>query len=318
VAVVVTAGRINRVVRQVASLVAFCLVALIATLAVQGVWTGLLAANLKLSPAVPWSVAVMAVILWAVWRYFGGSWWPAQTQLARRHFRRATVVKGIVLSWSLVAGFLGLGSLVALWLVLVQLVRVPGNPSANFNGYSWLTVATVVVMASLVGAIAEELGLRGYILTRLEASVSGWLAVLLVAVAISPGHGSTQGFVWPILLWYFLADLMFGSLSLLSRSILPGIIVHAIGLLVFFSLIWPGDKYRGVASLGQQGLAFWFAVGSFLVLAALSMLAFGQLARHAVSSDSCHGQGPRASDAAIGARVRLQRFRCRGPSNRQA
>ena len=73
-------------------------------------------------------------------------------------------------------------------------------------------------MASLVGAVTEELGLRGYMLTRLESSVGGWAAVVVIALVIVPGHGSTQGFTWPTLVWYFVADVMFGALALLTST----------------------------------------------------------------------------------------------------
>jgi membrane protease YdiL (CAAX protease family) len=220
----------------------------------------------------------MAVILWAVWRYSGGAWSPASTQEARRHYRRANPVPRPVFGLAMIAGVLALGGLIALWLVMVQLVKVPGNPAANFANYSPLTVVTVLVMASLVGAITEELGLRGYMLTRLEAPVGGWLAVVIVAVVIAPGHGITQGFVLPTLFWYFLADLTFGALSLLTRSILPGIVIHAIGLLTFFSVIWPTDRYRHVESLGQQPSAFWIELTLCVLLAASSLLVFVRLA----------------------------------------
>ena len=32
----------------------------------------------ELSPKARWSVLAMAVVLWVIWRYLGGSWWPAQ------------------------------------------------------------------------------------------------------------------------------------------------------------------------------------------------------------------------------------------------
>jgi membrane protease YdiL (CAAX protease family) len=265
-------------IRRVGAVVGFCLIALLATLVAQAVWTGLLATNLKVSPQIPWAVVLMAVILWAIWRYFGGAWWPVSTQNARRHYRRANGVPLPLFGWAMAAGLLALGALIALWLVLVQLVKVPGNPAANFANYSLPTVLTVLVMASLVGAVTEEVGLRGYMLTRLEGSVEGWLAVVIVAVVISPGHGITQGFVWPTLLWYFLADLLFGALSILTRSILPAIAVHAIGLLTFFSIIWPTDKYRHVASLGQQPAAFWIELVLCFVLVGLSLVVFRQLA----------------------------------------
>jgi len=272
------------VIRRIGGVVGFCLAALIGTLAAQSLWTGLLVTNLKVSPAVPWVVVVMAAILWAIWRYFGGAWWPASTREARRRYRRAGPVAPPVFVSAMLAGLLALGGLISLWLVMVQLVEVPGNPAANFAGYPVLTVVAVLVMASLVGAITEELGLRGYMLTRLETAVGGWLAVVIVAVVISPGHATTQGFVLPTLLWYFLADLMFGALSLLTRSILPGILVHAIGLLAFFAVVWPTDRYRHVASLGQQPFAFWIELALCIPLAVSSLLVFRRLASTAKTS----------------------------------
>jgi membrane protease YdiL (CAAX protease family) len=265
--------------RRGAALIGFCLVALLATLLVQYVWTGLLSTNLEVSPAVPWSVLVMAILLWAGWRYAGGAWWPARTRSTRRRYRRANSMPAPVVWWAMGAGVTGLGGLMALWLVITQLIRIPGNQTASqILNYPLPTVVLGLVMASLVGAITEEVGLRGYMLTRLEASLRGWVAVVVVAVVISPGHAATQGLDWATLLWYFLADLMFGSLSLLTRSILPGIAVHALGLLIFFSVIWPTDRYRSPAPLGHQGLTFWIELVALVMLGAVSLLAFRRLA----------------------------------------
>ena len=39
-------------------------------------WNGLFIANLSTTPAVPWSVPTMAVVLYLLWRYLAGAWWP--------------------------------------------------------------------------------------------------------------------------------------------------------------------------------------------------------------------------------------------------
>jgi len=269
------------VARRVGSVVLFCLVAFLATLASQSVWTGLLVANLKTSPAIPWSVAVMAVLLWTMWRYAGGAWWPSSTRQSRARYRRANPVSRDLFLRAMLAGLLSLAALIALWLVLGHLVHLPGNPAANYAGYSLLTIIAVIGMASLVGAVTEEVGLRGYMLTRLQRSVGGWLAVAIVALAISPGHGATQGFAVVTLAWYLLSDLLLGALSLLTRSILPSIAVHAVGLLAFFSLVWPTDSLRHPAPLGSQGLEFWIEVVAFGILAVAALAALQSLAARA-------------------------------------
>jgi membrane protease YdiL (CAAX protease family) len=269
------------VARRAGSVVLFCFIAFLATLVSQTVWTGLLVAKLKTSPGIPWSVAVMAALLWAMWRYAGGAWWPSSTRQSRAHYRRANPVARDLFLRAMLAGFLSLGALIAPWLVLGHLVHVPGNPSANYAGYSLLTVVAVIVMASLVGAVTEEVGLRGYMLTRLERSVSGWLAVAIVALAISPGRGATQGFAVVTLAWYLLSDLMLGTLSMLTRSILPGLGVHAVGLLAFFALVWPTDRLRHPAPLGSHGLEFWIEVVVFSILVVAGLAAFRSLAARA-------------------------------------
>jgi hypothetical protein len=36
---------------------------------------------------------------------------------------------------------------------------------------------------------------------------------------------------------------MLGTSAYLTKSTLPGVVVHAIGLLTFFSLVWPEDPW---------------------------------------------------------------------------
>ena len=269
--------------RRIGSVVLFCLLTFLVTLLAQSIWTGLLVANLKTTPSFPWSVPVMAVLLWAMWRYAGGAWWPAGTWEARARYRRANPVPPDKLMRAMVAGLSGLGALIALWLVLGHLVHIPGNPAANYAGYPLITVVAVVAMASIVGAVIEEVGLRGYMLTRLERAVSGWLAVVIVAIVIAPGHGATQGFAAVTLAWYLLSDLLLGSLSLLTRSILPGIAVHAVGLLAFFAVVWPTDHLRQPAALGAQGPDFWIEVAIVAVLSVAAIVTLRTLAVRAPS-----------------------------------
>ena len=55
----------------------------------QPMWVALALTNLKVSPKIPWSAAVMALVLWLMWQYLGGRWWPRSTAETRRHNLRA-------------------------------------------------------------------------------------------------------------------------------------------------------------------------------------------------------------------------------------
>ncbi len=265
-------------------LIGFGLLALVLTLLVGGIWSALLVANLAISPAIPWSVAAMAVLLLVLWMYLNGNWGSWRTAEARRRHLRAKPVSRRVFVWALVAGLLAIVSLSGLWIVLFQLFNLAGTRTStlsNYSKYPPLTVALVLVMASLVGAISEEAGIRGYFQGTLEGSVGGVAAIILAAVVIAPGHGLTQGFVLPTLIFYLCVDIMFGAMAYLTQSILPGIVVHTLGLLTFFTLVWPGDALRQAFGGGDSSTWFWIHLAQTIVFAALAILAFSRLANSA-------------------------------------
>jgi hypothetical protein len=102
---------------------------------------------------------------------------------------------------------------------------------------------------------------------------------LIGTLVILPAHGLTQGFALTTLVFYVCVDVMLGVTAYLTQSIVPGFVVHVIGLVVFFSLIWPFDAGRRF--VGTYGPDLWFLihVAQMLACGALSVLAFHYLAR---------------------------------------
>ena len=255
------------------------ILALFLTLFIQGIWSILLVTNLVSSPTIPWAVIVMALLLWLIWQYLNGRWWPASTSEARHRYLRARPIPQEVFIWAFVAGMLSIAALTGFWIVLFQLVKIPGNALPDFSSYPLLPVALVLLMASIVGAVTEEAGFRGYLQSILEREVGGPAAIVIAALMLSPGHGLTQGFVWPTLMFYFFVDVMFGVTAYLTKSILPGIAVHTLGLLIFFTLVWPHDAARRLVSEGGADTWFWIHVAQVLIFTPLAILAFRRLAQ---------------------------------------
>lgn len=244
-----------------------------------GVWTGLLALNLVASPAIPWSVLVMGALLWALWRYLGGAWPPRATSEARRRLLRARRVTGEALGWALAAGLLAIVALAGLWIVLFQVAGLPMRALPDYSRYPLLTVALALVMASLVNAIVEEAVFRGYFQGALEAQIGGLAAIALTTLVMAPEHALTQGFVWPTLVFYAAVDVMLGAVAYFTQSILPGILIHCAGLLVFFTLVWPGDMMRRLAGQLDASTWLWIHSAQVVIFATLAILAFARLAR---------------------------------------
>lgn len=249
------------------------------TVVTGGIWTALLASNLAIDPAIPWAVIVMAFLLWLLWLYLGGKWGPRNTSQTRHRYLRARLVSGPIFAWAVVAGVLSIVALVGFWIVVLQLVKIPTRILPNYSNYPLLTVILVLVMASLVSSVVEEAGFRGYFQSILETKVNGLVAIGMTALLIAPAHGLTQGFAWPILLWYFCADVMFGTMAFFTRSILPGIVVHSLGLLIFFTLVWPYDSQRDLVWETGPSTGFWLTCALAIVFSILAILAFSQLAR---------------------------------------
>jgi membrane protease YdiL (CAAX protease family) len=244
----------------------------------QVAWGVLLEPNLAKTPAIPWSVPAMAVILWLMWRYLGGKWWPARTSEARRRDLRANRVPGAVYAWSLVAGLSVIIAMAGCWIVMFQLVNMKSIQWVpDFSKYP-LTMALAVIMASLVSPFTEEPAFRGYAQVILEREFAGPVAIAISSIYFAVAH-LNHGFFWPKLLIYFLVGVAFGTIAFLSRSILPVLPVHIIADLTFFLLVWPHDPARSLIRGTGADIWFWIHVLQAAVFTAVSIPAFVKLAK---------------------------------------
>jgi len=242
-----------------------------------GVWTVLLITNLRMNSSVPWAVAAMGLLLWVMWQYLDGHGRPRSTSEKRHRLLRAAPVSAPLFTYAVLAGIFGVIALGGLWIVLLQLVRLPAHVLPNFSKYPLFTATTIVAMACLVSSLPEEAAFRGYFQNFLEQRLSGANAIILSSVVMAPAHCLTQGFVWPILLFYFLVDSMLGTMAYLTKSILPGIAVHFVGLLVFFTLIWPYDATRVLINEGGPKRWFWIHVAQIIICGTLAVVTFHRL-----------------------------------------
>jgi membrane protease YdiL (CAAX protease family) len=263
--------------RRILTVFRSAIMALLITAYGQGIWGALVVSNLRTSPKIPWAVGVMAILLWLMWQYLGGRWWPRSTSNFRRSLLRANPVPRRVFGWALLAGALSITALSGCWIVLFQLVRMPANVLPDISDYPFLTVALVLVTASLAAPLSEEAAFRGYFQVPLERQFSGPAAVVISSILFALAHG-THGFFWPKLLVYFLVGLCFGVTAYLTNSILPGIAVHILGDVTFFTLVWPYDAARRLVGEGGADGWFWIHAAQAALFTVLAIFAFRGLA----------------------------------------
>src|SRR5262245_38649501 len=92
-------------------------------LGVAQIWGIVLVVNLSTSPVIPWAVPLMALILWLMWQYLNGRWWPRRTSEARQRLLRAKPVSRRVFAWALVTGVLAIVALSGYWIVMFNLFK---------------------------------------------------------------------------------------------------------------------------------------------------------------------------------------------------
>jgi membrane protease YdiL (CAAX protease family) len=260
------------------SIIGFGLLAFAITILAGGIWSALLVTNLQRSPAVPWSVPVMGLLLWLMWSYLGGKGWPQSTSDARRHYLRANRRSARTYLWSFAAGVLSVVALAGYWIVLFRLVKMPPNALPDLSSYPRTTVALMILMGSLVAPFMEEAGFRGYFQVALEREFRGSVAVAVSSLVFALAHFA-HGILWPKLLVYFLVGVAFGATAYLTNSTLPAIVPHIIGDLTFFTLVWPHDAARRLVFDSGTDIWFWIHVAQAIVFTLLAVSAFQRLAR---------------------------------------
>jgi len=265
--------------RKIGLFLGYGLFALFIIGAAGAIWGALIFSNLKATPSVPWCLPTLLLFLYLLWGYLGGKGWPQSTAMERRHLRRANSVSAEGFVWTAVAGGFAITALAGLWIIAVQLFRMPPNRllPANFVS-SPLFAGAIIAGASLLAPITEEAAVRGYLQTVLEREFTPAAAIALSSLVFAVAHIS-QGVAWPKLFVYFLVGMTFGTMARLNDSILPVIPVHIAGDITFFLLVWPHDAMRSVVRESGVDAWFWVHVTQAVVFTSLTVLAFRRLSR---------------------------------------
>lgn len=133
--------------------------------------------GLKVTPNVPWWLAATALWLWLFWRYLDGRWWPRTTADSRRAALRGHGLPPRVWLWSLVAGALGMVSVLTIALVTGLIAELPAaayEAPFDLSRYPRWTIWAFLLNVALVAGVVEEAAFRGYMLSIVEQR-HGWL-----------------------------------------------------------------------------------------------------------------------------------------------
>lgn len=120
------------------------------------------AANLNYFSSVPWAVPLIALYLRFFWRYMGGWGPPGTTAEKRRVLLRANPLTARVCAWALLAGTLGIATLVLLLRLANRLIDLPEQPPPDLSGIPLVTLFLLLLISLIFAGVVEEASFRGY------------------------------------------------------------------------------------------------------------------------------------------------------------
>ena len=194
--------------------------------------TGLIFFNLQFAPSIPMFFPIILIWLWVFWRYLKGWGWPASTAQIRSQNLRAHKISAKVWLWSLLGGGVGLMSVLGLTFVISHHFELPADAyEAPFDLTSFpaWTIFSFFTSIAITAGVVEEAAFRGYMLSQIQARYGWQWSILITAIVFYVVHLS-HAYATIAFLPFFLAySILQGYLVYLTRSILPSVLLHALG-----------------------------------------------------------------------------------------
>ncbi len=253
-------------------------------------WARLISANVRHLSGIPWSVPIMVGYLALYWAYFvRGAGWPRSTSGTRRTTARAKSVRDEAWGIALLAGILGLVSILLLQGVMSRLVRLPAQRDLDPSQFPAATVFLWVVMSAVVAGVVEETAFRGYLQRPIERRHGPVVAILITGTLFGFAHFSHPEVGVALLPFYLAVAAVYGSLAYFTDSTLPSMTLHAGGNIFSAFDLFARGRSEWQLSTAQPKLiwetgpdaAFIGNVVAFIMVSALTVCAFAGLARAA-------------------------------------
>lgn len=249
------------------------------------------AANLRYFANVPWAVPLTALYLWFFWRYLSGAGSSEPAAEQRRASLRANRVAGPVWTWALLAGGLGIVALVLALHVVNRLVVLPQQQLPPLAHVPRFTLLALLLMAAPVAGIVEEAAFRGYMQGPIERSHGLGVAILITGTMFAVAHLDFTLILWP---YYVAVAAIYGTVTYLTKSILPAVVLHTGGNLYSNLDLWLHGQAEWQAAAGPAALvwktgadkSFWITSLALLIVAAGTAWACIKLARVARKSEA--------------------------------
>jgi membrane protease YdiL (CAAX protease family) len=249
-------------------------------------WALLVKANLEFFPNVPWSLIPAALFLWIFWRYLRGEWWPASTSETRKRNLRANPLSGDVWGSAILAGIVGLAALLLFMRVMNRMIRLPQQQLTASDPIPPVTLFFLVLMGSAVAGIVEEAAFRGYMQGPIEKRHGPVAAILITGILFGLAHFTHPETTLALMPFYLGVAAVYGMMTYLTNSILPSMVLHAVGDVFVGLALLTGGQSEWQTSANPEPLiweggtdySFWLFCVFFVITFIAAVWAYKSLA----------------------------------------
>jgi membrane protease YdiL (CAAX protease family) len=241
----------------------------------QGLWQPLVMANIGFHPETPWAAPSMAVLLAGLLAYLSGRGWPKGTSATRRRLLRWNAMPLPTFFLALGAGVLGLIAFGGLWVTAADLVHIPAGIQPKMTGIPLPTAISFIIGAALAAPLSEEAAFRGYAMGILQKAWGNAPAAIVGSSVLFAAVHFTQGIDPTKLSLYFAAGILFAVIGYLTNSLYAVMVVHSLGDVLGFTVLWPHDQTHH--GMGFHDPLFAPALAALVVFTPLAILAFRKL-----------------------------------------
>lgn len=224
-------------------------------------------------------VPVTAIYLWFFWRYLNGDWPGDDTAATRRASLRAHALPLVVWAWALLAGGLGIIALVLALRIANRFVALPDQTlPPELAQVPPITLISLLLAAAPIAGIIEESAFRGYMQGPIERRYGLVVAILITGTMFAVAH---LDFTWQLWPYYVAVAAIYGTVTHLTNSILPAIVLHTAGNLYSNFDLWLHGRAEWQA--GTTTGSLWMQAATLAIIVIVMVWAYAMLARVAVS-----------------------------------
>ncbi|TMI62788.1 MAG: CPBP family intramembrane metalloprotease [Bacteroidetes bacterium] len=257
-------------------------------------WAFLVRLNLDHLPSVPWCIIPASIYLWFFWKYVNGAGWPRSTAAIRKKTARSNQLSSEVWGSAIVAGILGLVSLVIFSGLLNRMIKLPKQDVSELSHVPFASLFFILLMSAAFAGVVEETAFRGYMQKPIEQRHGPVIAIVVTGSFFGFMHFTHPETTFALLPFYFSVATIYGMLAYITNSILPGMILHAVGN-VFGSmdLLLRGQSEWQQSAVPQPLIwetgtdgSFWLSCVGLIVIGTITVWAYTNVAKEMKRSQS--------------------------------